>query len=64
MKKKRECKIIQDLLPNYVENLTNEETNKFIDEHLTDCEDCNNITCCDYIFSFCNKEFCDFFKLG
>lgn len=43
MKKKRECKIIQDLLPNYVENLTNEETNKFIDEHLTDCEDCKKV---------------------
>ena len=25
----KECKIIQDLLPNYIEGLTNEETNKY-----------------------------------
>lgn len=31
MKEKKDCKIVQDLLPNYIENLTNEETNKFID---------------------------------
>ena len=30
MKEKKDCKIVQDLLPNYNENLTNEETNKFI----------------------------------
>ena len=28
MKEKRDCKIVQDLLPNYIENLTNEETNR------------------------------------
>lgn len=37
---KRNCKIIQDLLPNYIEKLTNEETNKFIEEHLNECEEC------------------------
>ena len=31
MKENKECKIVQDLLPNYIEKLTNEETNKFID---------------------------------
>ena len=34
MEKKKECRIIEDLLPNYVEGLTNEVTNEFIDEHL------------------------------
>ena len=29
MKEKRDCKIVQDLLPNYIEKLTNEESNIF-----------------------------------
>lgn len=40
MKEKRDCKIIQDLLPNYIEGLTNAETNKFIEEHLNECKEC------------------------
>lgn len=40
---KRECKIIQDLLPNYIENVTAEETNEYIEEHLKNCEDCKKI---------------------
>ena len=40
MKEKRDCKIVQDLLPNYIEKLTNDETNKYIEEHLNNCEDC------------------------
>ena len=32
MKEKKDCKIVQDLLPNYIEKLTNEETNNFIEE--------------------------------
>ena len=43
MKEKKDCKIVQDLLPNYIENLTNEETNKFIDEHLKECNECQKI---------------------
>lgn len=43
MNEKRECKIIQDLLPNYIEKLTNEETNKYIEKHLNECEECKNI---------------------
>lgn len=43
MKEKRNCKIVQDLLPNYIEKLTNEETNIFIEEHLKECEECRNI---------------------
>jgi len=44
MKEKRDCKIIQDLLPNYIEKLTNDETNKYIEEHLNKCEECKGIS--------------------
>lgn len=43
MKEKRDCKIIQDLLPNYIEKLTNEETNKYVEEHLNECSECKQI---------------------
>lgn len=43
MKDKRDCKIIQDLLPNYIEKLTNEESNIFIQEHLKECKECRTI---------------------
>lgn len=43
MKKKKDCKIVQDLLPNYIEKLTNKETNQYIEEHLEECEDCKKI---------------------
>lgn len=37
---KKDCKIIQDLLPNYIEKLTSKETNEFIDNHLIECKEC------------------------
>lgn len=40
MDEKKYCKIVQDLLPNYVENLTDTETNRFIEEHLKNCDEC------------------------
>lgn len=43
MKEKRDCKLVQDLLPNYIDGLTNEETNKFIEEHLNTCEECRKM---------------------
>lgn len=43
MNEKRDCKIVQDLLPNYIEDLTNEETNLFIEEHLKECSKCKQI---------------------
>lgn len=43
MKEKKDCKIVQDLLPNYIEKLTNEETNKFIEEHLKECDECQKV---------------------
>lgn len=42
MEKKKECRIIEDLLPNYIEGLTNEVTNKFVEEHLEECASCQN----------------------
>ena len=37
---KKYCKIVQDLLPNYIENLTSPETNQFIETHLKECKAC------------------------
>lgn len=37
---KRDCKIVRDLLPNYIEKLTDEVTNEFIEEHIETCEEC------------------------
>ena len=34
MNQKKDCKIILDLLPNYVEKVTSKETNSYIEEHL------------------------------
>lgn len=34
------CEIIEDLLPSYIENLTNEFTNKSIENHLNKCKEC------------------------
>lgn len=43
MKEKRDCQIVQDLLPNYIEKLTNEETNLYIKEHLNECDECKSM---------------------
>lgn len=39
----KNCKIIQDFLPNYIENLTCEETNKYIENHIDNCEECKKV---------------------
>lgn len=39
----KNCKVVQDLMPSYVEKLTSEESNKFIEEHLKECNKCTNI---------------------
>ena len=36
------CEIIKDLLPNYVDKLTSEESNKLIEEHLIHCKECKD----------------------
>lgn len=38
--KNRECDIIKDLLPSYVDNICSEASNEWIEEHLAGCEDC------------------------
>ena len=43
MNEKKECKIVQDLLPNYIEKLTSIQTNQFIEEHLKECPECQHI---------------------
>lgn len=40
MKNNKECKIVQELLPNYIENLTSKDVNMFMEEHLKDCKEC------------------------
>lgn len=37
------CKIVEDLLPLYVEELTSPETSEFVREHLAVCESCSQI---------------------
>ncbi|MFS0824355.1 zf-HC2 domain-containing protein [Bacillus sp. 1P02SD] len=39
---KNNCGIVKDLIPMYVEKLTSEESNQFIEEHLHSCKDCAN----------------------
>lgn len=41
--KNKDCKIVQDLLPNYIENLTSEDTNEFIKDHLNSCSECRTM---------------------
>jgi len=43
MKEQTICKIVEDLLPNYIERLTSEETNRFIEEHIDTCERCRQL---------------------
>lgn len=39
----KKCKIIRDLFPSYIDELTNEDTNQYIQQHLNNCEDCKNV---------------------
>ncbi len=41
--KEKKCKVIQDLLPNYIEKLTSDETNMYMEEHLSNCVECSNV---------------------
>lgn len=43
MSDEKKCKIVQDLLPNYIENLTTTETNSFIESHVKGCVDCSSL---------------------
>ena len=37
------CNIVQDLLPNYIEKLTSDETNYAMEQHLASCGKCKEI---------------------
>lgn len=43
MNEKKECKIVQDLLPNFIEKVTTKETNDYIENHLKICEECQKV---------------------
>ena len=43
MEQKLKCAVVRDLLPNYIEKLTCEETNQEIEEHLNHCEPCTKV---------------------
>ena len=38
--KNKECDIIKDLLPSYVDNICSEASKEWIEEHLAECEEC------------------------
>ena len=40
MNNKLPCAVVRDLLPSYVEGLTEAETTRLVDEHLADCPEC------------------------
>ena len=40
---KNECNIVRDLLPLYIENMASEETRAFVEVHLSNCPECNEI---------------------
>lgn len=39
----KNCKVIQDLLPLYIERLSSKETNLFIENNLKNCYSCNEV---------------------
>ena len=39
---KKDCKIIQDLLPSYSDSITSKETNNYIEDHLKNCVECRD----------------------
>lgn len=41
---KKECEIVKDLLPSYVENLVSGETKKYVECHITNCSECRRIS--------------------
>ena len=43
MNNKIDCRIIQDLLPSYIDGLTSEYTNQAIEEHVEQCEPCKEM---------------------
>lgn len=42
MEDNKECSLIKDLFPIYIDNLTNKETDEFINNHFSKCNKCLN----------------------
>lgn len=40
---KMHCRVIQDLLPLYVDEVCSEESRKIVEEHLSECETCTEV---------------------
>ena len=38
----KQCAAFKDLFPSYLEDMVEEETKKWMEEHLTKCEECGN----------------------
>lgn len=43
MKNNLPCEIVMDLLPSYIDELTSEMSTKAVEEHLKECEKCQNV---------------------
>lgn len=43
MNKEISCAVAKDLLPNYIEKLTSDETNQILENHLSSCNNCANV---------------------
>ena len=41
--KNKECDIIKDLLPSYVDNICSEASKEWIEEHIAECGDCRGV---------------------
>ena len=54
MKERKNCKIVQDLLPNYIERLTNDVTNQYIEEHISTCAECKEVFAIRHLYHFKN----------
>ena len=40
---KKECRIVQDLLPLYIDEVVSKESNDFIEKHLQECKQCKEM---------------------
>lgn len=40
MENKKDCKIVEDLLPAYIDNILSDESKNFVEQHLLACEEC------------------------
>lgn len=43
MNKRMPCEVIQDLLPSYIDEITNDVTNSVVSDHINDCAECRKV---------------------